>query len=70
MLEKKKKLSGNQISSFSEVEEQLSGLAQLQTVYFEFNPIASDFEYKIQLRRIIPSLEQIDAVFLPTRTTT
>lgn len=57
-------LSGNKIATFDHVQP-LKGLGteggQLDTVYLEYNPVASEFEYRIKVAEIIPSLKQIDA---------
>lgn len=54
-------MSSNKVDSFAEVEH-LQPLTKLQTLYLEHNPLASDYEYRIKLARIIPSLTQIDAL--------
>ena len=41
---------------------ELAALPQLTTVYFEHNPIAREWEYRIKMKRLIPQLTQIDAV--------
>ena len=41
---------------------QLPPLRSLATVYFEHNPIARDWDYRIRMKRMLPALEQIDAV--------
>lgn len=53
-------LSGNKIESFDQISP-LSTLTALDTVYLEYNPIADDFEYRKNVKQIIPSLNQIDA---------
>lgn len=53
-------LSGNKITSFDDVEP-ISGLSKLDAIYLEYNPVASEFDYRIRLASIIPSLKQIDA---------
>jgi protein phosphatase 1 regulatory subunit 7 len=55
-------LSGNQITNFENgVLQPLASLVNLETVYLEYNPIAQEFEYRINLKERIPSLQQIDA---------
>jgi len=54
-------LSENQINSFEDLSH-LGKLSNLQTIYLEHNPVAKDYEYRIRLGKIIPSLTQIDAV--------
>ncbi len=48
--------------------EDLIPLTQVQCglscLYLEHNPIAADFEYRMKLKEMIPSLEQIDAVLV------
>lgn len=53
-------ISGNDIKSFDDVEP-LRALTELDGVYLEYNPVASEFEYRKKLAEIIPSLTQIDA---------
>mmetsp|Transcript_342 Transcript_342/g.483 ORF Transcript_342/g.483 Transcript_342/m.483 type:complete len:400 (+) Transcript_342:101-1300(+) len=53
-------LSGNKIDSFDHISP-LSTLPALDTVYLEYNPVASDFEYRKKVKALIPSLNQIDA---------
>lgn len=56
--------SGNKFSDFHEVQKELGGLKNLQTVYFEFNPLQleSPVNYVNRLRFALgPSLKQIDA---------
>ena len=53
-------ISGNDIKSFDDVEP-LRGLTELDGVYLEYNPVASEFEYRKKLAEMIPSLTQIDA---------
>lgn len=58
-------LSGNKISTFDDIEP-ISVLgtregARLEAIYLEYNPVASEFEYRKRLASIIPSLKQIDA---------
>lgn len=58
-------LSGNKIASIDDIEP-LSVLgsrkdACLESIYLEYNPVASEFEYRMKLAAIIPSLKQIDA---------
>jgi hypothetical protein len=37
---------------------------KLETVYLEYNPVASEFEYRKLLAEWIPSLQQIDATLI------
>ena len=53
-------ISGNEIKTFEEVEP-LTALTELDGVYLEYNPVASEFEYRKKLAEMIPSLTQIDA---------
>lgn len=62
-------LSGNEMTSFDAVvplkEASAAGsLPNLETLYLEYNPLASDFEYRKKLAEWIPSLKQIDATFI------
>ena len=53
-------ISGNDIKTFEDVKH-LGGLTELDSIYMEYNPVASEFEYRKKLAEIIPSLSQIDA---------
>lgn len=53
-------ISGNDIKTFDDIEH-LRSLTELDTVYLEYNPVASEFEYRKKLAEMIPSLTQIDA---------
>lgn len=55
--------SNNQLASFDEVERQLKDKQQLQTVYFEGNPlqINGPAVYRNKVRLALPQIKQIDA---------
>ena len=53
-------ISGNDIKTFDDIEH-LRSLTELDSVYLEYNPVASEFEYRKKLAEMIPSLTQIDA---------
>ena len=53
-------ISGNDIKTFDDVQP-LGSLTNLDGIYLEHNPVASDFEYRMQVAKIMPSLTQIDA---------
>lgn len=53
-------ISGNDIKTYDDIES-LRGLTELDVVYLEYNPVASEFEYRKKLAEMIPSLTQIDA---------
>ena len=53
-------ISGNDIKTFDDIES-LGSLTELDSVYLEYNPVASEFEYRKKLAELIPSLTQIDA---------
>ncbi len=55
--------SNNQISSFEEVEKELKDKEELQTVYFEGNPLQtrSPALYRNKVRLALPQVQQIDA---------
>jgi Leucine Rich repeats (2 copies)/Leucine Rich repeat len=60
-------LSGNEMQDFDAVvplKEASAQLSSLETVYLEYNPLASDFEYRKKLAEWIPSLKQIDATMI------
>jgi len=54
-------LSGNNISSFEQIEPLTDNLTHLDTIYLEYNPLQQDFEYRKKVKELIPSLTQIDA---------
>mmetsp|Transcript_2044 Transcript_2044/g.4432 ORF Transcript_2044/g.4432 Transcript_2044/m.4432 type:complete len:489 (+) Transcript_2044:112-1578(+) len=53
-------ISGNDIKTYDDIDH-LRGLTQLDVVYLEYNPVASEFEYRKKLAELVPSLTQIDA---------
>jgi len=55
--------SSNRLSSFEEVERELQGKEELQTVYFEGNPLQlrSPALYRNKVRLALPQVQQIDA---------
>jgi len=61
-------ISGNQITTFEDVEPlkdaASAGIQSLDTIYLEYNPVASEFEYRKRLKEWIPSLNQIDATMI------
>ncbi|RMD42585.1 hypothetical protein DV735_g2526, partial [Chaetothyriales sp. CBS 134920] len=58
--------SGCQISSFHEVERELRDKQNLETVYFEQNPLETNGPavYRNKIRLALPQLKQIDATFV------
>ena len=61
-------LSGNQMEDMEAIrplqESASAGIQSIETVYLEYNPLASDFEYRKTLKAWIPSLTQIDATLI------
>ena len=62
-------LSGNDMKDFDAVvplrDASANGqLPELETLYLEYNPLASDFEYRKKLAEWIPTLKQIDATLI------
>lgn len=55
------KLNDNQVSEWSNIDEELKENKKLSTIYLERNPIANDPTYRRKLKLLIPSLSQIDA---------
>lgn len=55
--------SNNQLSSFEEVERELKDKEELNTVYFEGNPLqkAAPALYRNKVRLALPQIKQIDA---------
>ncbi|KAL3472919.1 hypothetical protein BJX99DRAFT_249324 [Aspergillus californicus] len=58
--------SNNQLTSFDEVEHELRDKENLQTVYFEGNPLQTKgpVVYRNKVRLAIPQIMQIDATFV------
>ncbi|RMZ91102.1 hypothetical protein DV736_g1661, partial [Chaetothyriales sp. CBS 134916] len=58
--------SGCQISSFQEVERELKDKHNLETVYFEQNPLETNGPavYRNKIRLALPQVKQIDATFV------
>ena len=62
-------LSGNKMQDFDAVAPLRDASAEgnlpsLETIYLEYNPLASDFEYRKKLAEWIPTLKQIDATMI------
>ncbi|RYG69626.1 leucine-rich repeat domain-containing protein [archaeon] len=53
-------MSSSALSSFDALTP-FTKLPRLTCLYLEHSPIAKDFEYRMQLAKMIPSLEQLDA---------
>jgi protein phosphatase 1 regulatory subunit 7 len=53
-------MSSALISSYDDLEP-LTTLASLSCLYLEHNPLASDFEYRMRVTKMLPSLVQLDA---------
>ena len=49
-----------QVSDWKEIEN-LAKLSELDTVYFEHNPIHKSADYRRKMKMILPQLRQIDA---------
>ncbi|CAI7620409.1 unnamed protein product [Penicillium manginii] len=58
--------SNNQLASFDEVERELKGKENLQTVYFEGNPLQMNGPavYRNKVKLALPQIVQIDATYL------
>jgi len=58
--------SSNRLSSFEEIEKELRDKEELQTVYFEGNPLQlrSPALYRNKVRLTLPQVQQIDATFV------
>lgn len=54
-------VSRSAVTSFAQLEP-LMKLGNLSCLYLEHSPISSDFEYRIRITKMIPSLQQLDAV--------
>ena len=53
----------NDIKTFDDIEH-LRELTELDGVYLEYNPVASEFEYRKKVAELTPSLTQIDATMI------
>ena len=40
---------------------QLVPMTKILTVYLEHNPLSNDFEYRLKIQALLPSLTQLDA---------
>lgn len=61
--------SNNKLASFEEIEQELGGLEELVTVYFEGNPLMWEAAagYRIKIKLALPRIQQIDAsMFFPS----
>ncbi|KAL8785022.1 MAG: hypothetical protein Q9213_003615 [Squamulea squamosa] len=58
--------SSNQLSSFNEIEKELADKKELNTVYFEANPLQTKNPalYRNKVRLALPQIKQIDATFV------
>lgn len=57
------KLSGNQISSFEEIEK-LKNFNKLETVCLEHNPIYKDPQYRNKVLAELTQISQLDAIMV------
>ena len=53
-------MSSSQLKTFADLLP-LTKLPTLRCIYLEHSPIAKDFEYRMTLTKMLPSLEQLDA---------
>ena len=58
-----KQANSNQISSFKDVESELTPLPALQTVYLEANPVQQELStaYRRRIILTLPQIKQLDA---------
>ncbi|CAZ81285.1 unnamed protein product [Tuber melanosporum] len=58
--------SNNKLASFEEIEQELGGLEELVTVYFEGNPLMREAAagYRTKIKLALPRIKQIDATFV------
>ncbi|KAF3934151.1 Internalin-A [Dactylellina cionopaga] len=61
--------SENLLTSFREVEDVLKDKAELETVYFEMNPLQTSgpATYRNKIRLALPQLKQIDATYVTSQ---
>lgn len=57
-------LSTNDIANFEDGVHPLESLTNLEGIYMEYNPIASQFDYRTTLSKVVPNLTQIDATMV------
>jgi len=53
-------MTASKLASFDDLKP-LTALPALECLYLEHSPIASDFEYRIRITQMLPSLVQLDA---------
>jgi protein phosphatase 1 regulatory subunit 7 len=59
-------LSENAIEDFPDAITEIQRSAPaLSTLYLEHNPVASKFDYRLRIARLLPSLQQLDAIAIP-----
>jgi len=59
-------MTSSKLSSFEELEP-LQALPKLECLYLEHSPLASDFEYRMKVTAMLPSLQQLDATTVSRR---
>jgi hypothetical protein len=52
-----------QVASFDALKP-LTLLSNLTCLYLEHNPLAKDFEYRMTVTKMLPSLQQLDATMV------
>ncbi len=59
-------MNGNQLTSFDEIEQQLSDKEHLETVYFEANPLQKNdmVNYRRKMKLSLPRIKKIDAEYI------
>ena len=59
-------MNGNQLTSFDEIEKQLADKKNLETVYFEGNPLQKNdmTNYRRKLKLAVPQVKKIDAEYI------
>ena len=56
-------LTSSALSAFEDIKPLLQ-LPDLQCLYLEHSPISKDYEYRIRISQMIPSLTQLDAILV------
>jgi len=59
-------MTASKLTSFEELEA-LKALQGLECLYLEHSPIAADYEYRIRVTEMLPSLRQLDATAVSRR---
>jgi len=59
-------MTASRLATFEDLEP-LKALPELECLYLEHSPIAADFEYRMRVTAMLPSLQQLDATAVSRR---